>query len=154
MNKVITLTLGLLFSVMSYGQYIPTEGTFSKTYTQIRTWERPDSTWVYADGTLKEWTFHYNVDFIGNLNGKDLFGTVMENEQGQPRFFYNYLGDLYEGEDEYGEYGSYQVDILSVNDDTGAWEYWNSGELRFYGPWTYLYLGNPAWLYFSYFNEK
>jgi len=151
--KKLFLTLLTAVSFTSFGQYIPTEGTFSKTYSQIRTWERLDSTWVYTDGTLKDWTFHYNVDFIGNLNGKELFGTVMENDKGQPRFFYNYLGDLYEGKDDYGEYGAYKVDILSKEDD-GSWKWWNAGELRHYGSWTILYLGTPAFLQFNYFNIK
>lgn len=151
MKKLILILL-TSFSLMAYGQYNTTEETFSKTYTQLRIWEKPDSTWVYSDGTFTDWTFIFNVEFFSFPGGSNMFGTVMENSKGEPKFFCNYLGDLYESEDEYGEYGSYKVDILSKNDDTGAWGYWDSGELRYYGPWTYLFTGDK--MYFSYFNQK
>jgi hypothetical protein len=151
MKKLILMLL-TSFSLMAYGQYNTTEETFSKTYTQLRIWEKPDSTWVYSDGTFTDWTFIFNVEFFSLPGGSNMFGTVMENSKGEPKFFCNYLGDLYESEDEYGEYGSYKVDILSKDDDTGTWEYWNSGELRYYGPWTYLFNGDK--MYFSYFNQK
>jgi hypothetical protein len=151
MKKLILMLL-TSFSLMAYGQYNTTEETFSKTYTQLRIWEKPDSTWVYSDGTFTDWTFIFNVEFFSFPGGSNMFGTVMENSKGEPKFFCNYLGDLYESEDEYGEYGSYKVDILSKNDDTGTWGYWNSGELRYYGPWTYLFTGDK--MYFSYFNQK
>lgn len=151
MKKLILMLL-TSFSLMAYGQYNTTEETFSKTYTQLRIWEKPDSTWVYSDGTFTDWTFIFNVEFFSFPGGSNMFGTVMENSKGEPKFFCNYLGDLYESEDEYGEYGSYKVDILSKNDDTGAWGYWDSGELRYYGPWTHLFTGDK--IYFSYFNQK
>jgi len=44
------------------------------------------------------------------------------------------------------------VDILNKDDETGTWKYWDSGELRYYGPWTYLFTGDKT--YFSYFNQK
>lgn len=151
MKKLILMFL-TSFSLMAYGQYNTTDNSFSKTYTQLRVWEKPDSTWVYSDGTFTDWTFIFNVEFFSFPGGAEMFGTVMENSKGEPKFFCNYLGDLYESEDEYGEYGSYKVDILSKDDDTGTWEYWNSGELRYYGPWTYLFTGDK--MYFSYFNQK
>jgi len=151
MKKFILILLTAI-SLNAFGQYTPQEETFSKTYTQLRIWERPDSTWVYSDGTFVDWTFIFNVEFFAFPGGADMFGTIMENSEGEPRFFCNYLGDLYESEDEYGEYGSYRVDILNKNDETGVWGYWNSGELRYYGPWTYLFVGDK--MYFSYFNEK
>lgn len=151
MKKLILMFL-TSFSLMAYGQYNTTDNSFSKTYTQLRVWEKPDSTWVYSDGTFTDWTFIFNVEFFSFAGGAEMFGTVMENSKGEPKFFCNYLGDLYESEDEYGEYGSYKVDILSKDDDTGTWEYWNSGELRYYGPWTYLFTGDK--MYFSYFNQK
>ena len=151
MKKFILILLTAI-SVTAFGQYTPQEETFSKTYTQLRIWERPDSTWVYSDGTFVDWTFIFNVEFFAFPGGSDMFGTIMENSEGEPKFFCNYLGDLYESEDEYGEYGSYKVDILNKDDETGTWKYWNSGELRYYGPWTYLFTGDKT--YFSYFNEK
>ena len=151
MKKLILMLL-TSFSLMAYGQYNTTDNSFSKTYTQLRVWEKPDSTWVYSDGTFTDWTFIFNVEFFSFPGGAEMFGTVMENSKGEPKFFCNYLGDLYESEDEYGEYGSYKVDILNKDDDTGTWEYWNSGELRYYGPWTYLFTGDK--MYFSYFNQK
>jgi hypothetical protein len=151
MKKFILILLTAI-SVTAFGQYTPQEETFSKTYTQLRIWERPDSTWVYSDGTFVDWTFIFNVEFFAFPGGSDMFGTIMENSEGEPKFFCNYLGDLYESEDEYGEYGSYKVDILNKDDETGTWKYWNSGELRYYGPWTYLFTGDKT--YFSYFNQK
>jgi hypothetical protein len=150
--KKFILTLLTAISVTAFGQYTPQEETFSKTYTQLRIWEKPDSTWVYSDGTFVDWTFVFNVEFFAFPGGSDMFGTIMENSEGEPKFFCNYLGDLYESEDEYGEYGSYKVDILNKDDETGTWKYWNSGELRYYGPWTYLFTGDKT--YFSYFNQK
>ena len=150
--KKFILTLLTAISLNAFGQYTPQEETFSKTYTQLRIWERPDSTWVYSDGTFVDWTFIFNVEFFAFPGGSDMFGTIMENSEGEPKFFCNYLGDLYESEDEYGEYGSYKVDILNKDDETGTWKYWNSGELRYYGPWTYLFTGDKT--YFSYFNQK
>jgi hypothetical protein len=150
--KKFILTLLTAISVTAFGQYTPQEETFSKTYTQLRIWEKPDSTWVYSDGTFVDWTFIFNVEFFAFPGGSDMFGTIMENSEGEPKFFCNYLGDLYESEDEYGEYGSYKVDILNKDDETGTWKYWNSGELRYYGPWTYLFTGDKT--YFSYFNQK
>lgn len=151
MKKFILILLTAI-SVTAFGQYTPQEETFSKTYTQLRIWERPDSTWVYSDGTFVDWTFIFNVEFFAFPGGSDMFGTIMENSEGEPKFFCNYLGDLYESEDEYGEYGSYKVDILNKDDETGTWKYWDSGELRYYGPWTYLFTGDKT--YFSYFNQK
>ena len=150
--KKFILTLLTAISLNAFGQYTPQEGTFSKTYTQLRIWEKPDSTWVYSDGTFVDWTFIFNVEFFAFPGGSDMFGTIMENSEGEPKFFCNYLDDLYESEDEYGEYGSYKVDILNKDDETGVWGYWNSGELRYYGPWTYLFTGDKT--YFSYFNQK
>lgn len=150
--KKFILTLLTVISLNAFGQYTPQEETFSKTYTQLRIWERPDSTWVYSDGTFVDWTFIFNVEFFAFPGGSSMFGTIMENSEGEPKFFCNYLGDLYESEDEYGEYGSYKVDILNKDDETGTWKYWDSGELRYYGPWTYLFTGDKT--YFSYFNQK
>jgi|SRR6056300_332563 hypothetical protein len=150
--KKFILTLLTAISLNAFGQYTPQEETFSKTYTQLRIWERPDSTWVYSDGTFVDWTFIFNVEFFAFPGGSSMFGTIMENSEGEPKFFCNYLGDLYESEDEYGEYGSYKVDILNKDDETGTWKYWDSGELRYYGPWTYLFTGDKT--YFSYFNQK
>jgi len=151
--KKLFLTLLTAVSFTSFGQYTLTEGSFSTTYTQLRSYEKVDSTWVYSDGALKDWTFIFNVDCFTYPGGPKMFGTVMENGEGEPKFMHNYLGDLYEGEDDYGEYGAYKVDILS-KEDNGTWEWWNSGELRHYGSWTILYLGTPAFLQFNYFNEK
>ena len=53
-----------MVGLTSFGQYELTESSFSKTYTQLRTWEKPDSTWVYSNGSNTEWTFHFNVDFF------------------------------------------------------------------------------------------
>lgn len=151
--KKLFLTLLTAVSFTSFGQYVLTEGSFSKTFTQLRSFEKQDSTWVYSDGGLKEWTFIFNVDCFTYPGGPEMFGAVMENGEGEPKFMYNYLGDLVESKDEYGEYGAYKVDILS-KEDNGLWKYWDSGELRYYGSWAMLYLGTPAWMYFSYFNEK
>jgi len=149
--KKLFLILLTIVSFTSFGQYTPTEDTFSKTYTQIRMWEKSDSIWVYSDGSFIEWTFHFNVNFSSSP-GYNMFGVIMEDEEGIPNFFFNYLGNIHEDEDEYGEYGSYQVDILTNNQETKTWEYWNSGELRYYGPWTYLFIRENV--YFSYFREK
>ena len=81
-------------------------------------------------------------------------GTVMENINGEPRFFMNYLGNIIETSDEFGEYGSFKVDILSKNDENGKWEWWEAGECRYYGNYVMLYLKNPATLRFDYFNVK
>lgn len=151
--KKLFLTLLTAVSFTSFGQYVPTEGSFSKTYTQLRSYEKIDSLWVYSDGGLKDWTFIFNVDCFTYPGGPEMFGAVMEDGEGEPKFMCNYLGDLYESEDEYGEYGSYKVDILS-KEDNGTWKWWDTGELRYYGSWTMLYLGTPSWMYFSYFNEK
>ena len=49
--KKLFLILLTIVSFTSFGQYTPTEDTFSKTYTQIRMWEKSDSIWVYSDGS-------------------------------------------------------------------------------------------------------
>jgi len=149
MKKLILMLLAS-FSLTAYGQYITDESSFSKTYTQIRSFDKQDSLWVYAGGDFKEWTFVFNVDFFTYPGGPEMDGLVMEDDKGEPQFMMNYLGDLFEGKDDYGEYGSYKVDILSKEDD-GTWRWWDSGECRYYGPWVILDLGN---MYFSYFNEK
>lgn len=151
--KNLLLTLLTVVSFTSFGQYIPTEGSFSKTYTQLRSFEKQDSLWNYSGGDFKEWTFIFNVNCFTYPGGPEMFGAIMEDGEGEPKFMYNYLGDLYESEDEYGEYGAYQVDILS-KEDNGTWKWWNAGELRYYGSWAILYLGNPTFMKFSYFNVK
>lgn len=153
MKKFIGLFLTMI-GLTSFAQYELTESSFSKTYSQLRTWEKPESTWVYSNGSTTQWTFHFNVDFFPFEKSSGMFGAVLVNEEGNPEFFCNYLGELKKGEDEYGIYGSNQVDILYNDPETGRWEYWNTGELRHYGPWTYLFLGDPSKLYFSYFKEK
>lgn len=149
MKKLILMLL-TSFSLMAYGQYNTTDGSFTKTYTQLRSFNKVDSTWVYTGGDFKEWKFIFNVDFFTYPNGPEMWGLVMEDGDGKPQFMMNYLGDLVESEDEYGEYGSYKVDIVSKEDD-GTWKWWDAGELRYYGPWAMLYLDD---MYFSYFNEK
>jgi hypothetical protein len=151
--KKLFLTLLTAVSFTSFGQYIPTEGSFSTTYTQLRSFEKQDSLWNYSGGDFKEWTFIFNVNCFTYLGGPEMFGAIMEDGEGEPKFMYNYLGDLYESEDEFGKYGAYQVDILS-KEDNGTWKWWNVGELRYYGSWTILYLGNPTFMKFSYFNVK
>ena len=151
MKKLILMLL-TSFSLMAYGQYNTTDDSFNTTYTQLRIWQKPDSSWVYSDGTFIEWTFIFNVEFFSFPGNTEMFGTLMEDSEGEPQFFCNYLGDLYVSEDEYGEYGSYKVDILRKDKETAVWKYWNSGELRYYGPRTYLFLGDRT--YFSYFNQK
>ena len=151
--KKLFLTLFTAVSLTSFGQYTLTEGSFSTTYTQLRSYEKVDSLWAYTGGTFKDWTFIFNVDCFTFPGGPEMFGAIMEDADGEPQFMMNYLGDLFEGEDEYGEYGSYKVDILSKEDD-GSWKWWNAGELRHYGSWTILYLGTPAYLQFNYFNIK
>ena len=144
------LTLFTALSFTSFGQYVTDEGSFTKTYTQLRSFNKQDSLWVYTGGDFKEWTFVFNVDFFTYPGGPEMDGLVMEDADGEPQFMMNYLGDLFEGKDEFGEYGSYKVDILSKEDD-GTWRWWNTGECRYYGPWVMLYLDD---MYFSYFNEK
>jgi len=137
-----------------FGQFNLTENSFSKTYTQLRTWEKPDSVWVYSNGSNTQWTFHFNVDFFPFSKNSGMFGAVLENEEGNPEFFCNFLDEVQKGEDEFGIYNSNKVDILHYDEESGVWEYWNTGELRLYGPWTYLYVGEPSYLYFSYFKQK
>ena len=78
MKKFILILLTAI-SLNAFGQYTPQEETFSKTYTQLRIWERPDSTWVYSDGTFVDWTFIFNVEFFAFPGGSSMFGTIMEN---------------------------------------------------------------------------
>ena len=148
--KKLFLTLLTAVSFTSFGQYVTNEDSFSTTYTQLRVYENIDSLWIYSDGAMKEWTFIFNANFFTYPGGPEMFGAIMEDEKGEPQFMMNYLGDLVESKDEYGEYGSYRVDILS-KEDNGVWEWWDSGECRYYGPWVMLYLDD---MYFNYFNEK
>ncbi len=53
-----------MIGLNGFGQYTLTETSFSKTYTQLRTWEKPDSVWLYSNGANTQWTFHFNVDFF------------------------------------------------------------------------------------------
>ena len=111
-------------SFPTFGQYTHDEGSFQKTFTQVRNHQiiGDDTEWSYTGGNFAEWTFHFNVDFFPCPGCPEMRGTVMENINGEPRFFMNYLGNIIETSDEFGEYGSFKVDILSKNDETGAWD--------------------------------
>lgn len=143
-----------IISLNTFGQVSRTEDTFDKTYTQFRIWQKVDTTWVYSDGSNTEWTFQFNVDFKPHPKSSGMYGTILLDKQADPFLFCNYLGDINKTQDEFGEYYSQEVDILMINEDTGVWEYSNIGELRHYANWTYLYIGNPSELYFSYFKPK
>jgi len=153
--KNLLFTLLAMASFTAFIQYTPDEGSFTVTYSQLRSYEKPEgqSDWVYANGDFHTWTFQFNVDFFACPGCREQFGTVMEDSQGKPKFFMNYLGGVIEGEDEYGKYNSFMVDILSKDDETGKWKWWETGECRHYGKWTMLYLKNPAILRFDYFNK-
>ena len=153
-NLMVMLLTAISFT--AFGQYTHNDDSFQKTYTQIRTYEIPEgeTEWFYANGDFVEWTFHFNIDFFACPGCSTQRGVVMEDASGEPQFFMNYLGDLREGEDEYGEYGAYKVDVLSKDDETGRWKWWDAGECRYYGNWTMLYLKNPSTLRFDYFNVK
>jgi hypothetical protein len=153
----------IIFSFLSFsvlGQYTYKEGSFSKTFTQVRNYQMISSDlaenaeWTYTGGNVLEWTFHFNVDFFPCPSCPEMRGTVMENNRGEPRFFMNYLGNIIESSDDYGEYGAFKVDILSKDDETGKWKWWESGECRYYGNWVMLYLRNPPDLRFDYFMVK
>ena len=154
--KNLLFTLLATISFTAFGQYTHREGSFQKTFTQVRNHQiiGDDPEWSYTGGDFVEWTFHFNVDFFPCPGCPDMRGTVMEDINGEPQFFMNYLGNIIESSDDYGEYGSFRVDILSKNDETGKWEWWEAGECRYYGNYVMLYLKNPATLRFDYFNVK
>ena len=152
--KKLLLTLLTITSTTAFSQYTHNDGSFQKTYTQIRNHQNIDGEWTYTGGDFVEWTFHLNVDFFPCLDCPEMRGTVMEDINGEPQFFMNYLGDIIESSDDYGEYGSFKVDILSKNDETGKWEWWDAGECRYYGNFVMLYINNPATIRFDYFNVK
>jgi len=155
MTKKILFISSWFLSLVASSQYIATEGSFEKTYTRIRGWEKQDSDWVYSDGSMVEWNVIFNVDFLATPDGKEMFGVVLEDAQGQPQYFCNYIGDLIEGEEDGLSFHEYHVDILSKDDDTGKWEFWDSGALRYYGSWMKLYLGiEPYHFHFVYFGVK
>lgn len=153
MKKLIILLL-TFFSVSAFGQYTENEESFTKTYTQLRIWENADGIWNYSDGTNTEWKFVYNVNFKINSSVNEMYGVVLIGTDGLPKFFCNYLGDTVNGEDEFGMYMSNELDIIYFKEETGLWELWDSGEIRYYGNWTHIYFGEPAYMYFSYFKEK
>jgi len=154
--KYVFTIVALAAAFACNAQYKYDDGSFGKTYTQLRNYQLigDDSDWSYTGGDFVEWTFHFNVDFFPCPGCPEMRGTVMEDAQGEPQFFMNYLGNIIETEDEFGEYGSFKVDILSKDDETGKWDWWESGECRYYGSWVMLYLKNPATLRFDYFNVK
>jgi len=155
MMKKLLFILLTLVSFESFGQYIESDGSFSKTYTRVRGWKNVEGDWIYDDGNEVVWQIILNVDFFSSPDGVEMFGTILLDGSGEPQYFCNYVGQLKEGEDEFGEYGEYAVDVLSKNDKTGKWDFWDAGALRYYGPWTSLYLGYPPYTYqFSYFGLK
>ena len=79
--KKLILALLITSSFTAFGQYTTDEGSFAVTYSQLRSYERPEgqSDWIYANGDLHIWTFQFNVDFfcmsgmyrtIWNCNGR------------------------------------------------------------------------------------
>lgn len=153
-NLFFTLMMAVA-SIPSFSQYIETEGSFAKTYERIRGWKAVDGDWIYDDGNAVTWTIVYNVQFFSSPSGREMYGAVVLNSNGAPEYFYNYISNVVEGEDDYGEYGQQNVDILSKDNETGKWEFWQPGMLRFYGYTTSLYLGSdPYTYYFSYFGLK
>lgn len=155
MKKLLGLLSLCLTISTSYGQYVEIEGSFSKTYERLRGWKSVDGDWIYDNGSTREWKFIFNVDFYSSEGGDDMFGTVMVNDIGEARYFCNYIGKMREGEDDLGTYNEFDVDILSFDDEDQKWRFWESGILRHYGQWTYMYLGYPPHkYYFSYFGAK
>ena len=153
MKNIVLTFFALIATITTFGQWSETEGTFTKEYQRIRGFEFQDSLWVYDRGNMVNWDIYFNVDFFTSPGTSELFGVVLLDYEGVPQWFYNYIGDLEEGEDEYGEYGGYKVDILSKEDD-GSWSFWQSGEFRHYGNYSILYVGNPAFYKFQYFEER
>lgn len=148
------LTLMTIISLDTLGQVSRNEDTFDKTYTQFRIWRKVDTTWVYTNGSNTEWTIQFNVDFKSHPESSSMYGAFLVDSKSEPFLFCNYLGNQIKGQDEFGEYYSQEVDILMINEENKVWEFSNVGELRHYANWTYLYIGNPSELYFSYFKPK
>ena len=153
--KKLLFTLLTLVSFTTFGQYMEGENSFSKTYQTVRGWKAVEGEWMYDDRALKDWQFIFNVDFFASPSGREMYGAVMIDDQGAPQYFFNYLGDIHESEDEYGEYGAYRVDVLAKDDETGKWDLWTQGNLKYYGYSTMFYMGSPPYnYYFSYFEPK
>lgn len=151
MRKFLGILL-LLIATPIFGQYIETESSFSKRYTSIRGYKNVEGQWIYDEGNTIDWTIRFNVNFFTSPDGRQMLGAVMENGEGQPRYFYNYIGDIHESRDEDGEFGEFRVDILHYDDESASWQFWEAGTLRYYGTHTSLYLGRPAWFIFAYFE--
>ena len=154
--KKLLFTLLTVISSTAFSQYITNDGSFQKTYTQVRNYQKFDgnTNWTYTGGDFVTWTFHFNVDFFPCPDCKEMRGTVMEDASGEPKFFMNYLGDIIETSDEYGEYGAFKVDVLVKDYETGEWDYWDDGECRYYGNYVMFYINIPSTIRFDYFNIK
>ena len=152
--KKLLFTLLTVISTTAFSQYTETESSFSKTFTQLRTYERPEGAedWIYSGGDFVIWTLSLNVDFFACPGCRTQRGVMMANAAGESKFFLSYLGQLREGEDSYGDYNAYYVDILSYEE--GKWDVWDSGEFRYYGNFAMLYVHNPSTFRFDYFNIK
>jgi hypothetical protein len=148
--RTLLTTIFLIFSSTIFGQYIENDGSFTREYTSIRGYKNVDGELIYDEGSAVQWTFVFNVNFFTSADGREMLGAVMNNAEGQPRYFYNYIGDIYESEDEDGHFGEFRVDILHYNDDNARWEFWEQGTLRYYGTHTSLFLGRPSWYLFVY----
>jgi len=154
MKNLIFLFGLMLTTITSFGQFIETDGSFSMKYERIRGFMYEDTNWVYDRGNMVTWEFIFNVDFFMTPDSDELFGTIALDENGESQWFYNFIGDVNESSDEYGDYSGYRVDILSKDDETGLWEFWQPGELRHYGSYTILNVGSPAFYKFQYFEYE
>lgn len=152
--KKLFLILMTIINLNSFSQITRTDETFEKTYTQVRIWEKVDTTWVYSNGSTVEWKFQFNVHFTLHPQSSKMYGAALLDSNNQPSFFLNYLGELIRNKDSMGEYNSQMVDILNNDPLLGRWELVNVGELRHYAETTMLYVGEPSMLLFSYFKLK
>lgn len=152
--KKLLLSFSLLAaSLVSFGQFIEGETSFSKEYSQIRgfTYSEIDSAWVYDRGGDPIWTIVFNVDIFTTADGAKNRGAIMLNDVGAARYAYIYIGNVRNGKDENIEYSEFTVDIINWDEDESRWVFWDEGVLRHYGEFTKLYVSD--WYRFDYFNR-
>ena len=80
--KNLLFTLLATTSFTAFSQYTHDEGSFQKTFTQVRNHQiiGDDPEWSYTGGRFcRHGPFHFNVDFFPCPGCPEMRGTIMEN---------------------------------------------------------------------------
>jgi len=121
------LVLACVLALMGWGvdaqAWVSTNETFGYVYQRSTAYTWNDDAWVYDSGNVFNMRILYNVDVLVHHASSDMQRGVLlfNDDTDEMMFFFNYVGDLTEREENDRLWQIYGIDILSY--EAAAWEY-------------------------------